>query len=702
MKKDVKEFEVRLDDSIEPIIFETGFKAKQTNASIWARQGDTIVLVTAVASKKSPEKIDFFPLTVNYVEKFYAVGKIPGGFIKRESRPSDRETLVSRLIDRPLRPLFPEGFRNETQVIATVVSSDSKHSPDILALNAASAALMISDIPFNGPVCGVRVGKKDGNLIINPSADTYDNLDMNIVLAGTKDAIVMVEAGMNNVSEEEVVEALEFGHEYIKKIVAVQEKMAAEIGKPKMEYKDFTVPDNIYQKVHSELAEKLKEAVLIPGKQEKYAAIDNVKEEYFTKLKEDLGDEFAELESAYKEAYGLVEKDVFRDITLNSGHRVDGRGYTEVRPIDIEINLLPKAHGSALFTRGETQALVTTTLGTKMDSQMLDDIEGEGSKRFMLHYNFPPFCVGEVGFLRAPGRREIGHGALAERALSFMIPDEKDFPYTIRIVSEILESNGSSSMATVCGGSLSLMDAGVPVKDAVAGIAMGLIYEKDKYVVLSDIMGIEDHLGDMDFKVAGTKDGITALQMDIKIEGLSRDILEKALAQAKEGRLHILSKMNEIIDTPRGELSPNAPRFEVMSIKPDKVGLVIGPGGKTIKAIIEETGVSIDIMDDGILNIFGSNKEAIEKAKEKIAALVQELEAGKTYKAKVKKIADFGAFVELIPGVEALLHVSEYALERTKNIGDHLKVGDLVEVKYLGKDEKGRLKISRKELLKGV
>lgn len=702
MKKEVKRYEVRLDDNLEPIIFETGFKAKQANASIWARQGDTIVLVTAVASKESPEKIDFFPLTVNYIEKFYAVGKIPGGFIKRENRPSDRETLISRLIDRPLRPLFPKGFRNETQIIATVVSSDSKHSPDILALNAASAALVISDIPFKCPVCAVRVGRKDGNLIINPSADTHDTLDMNIVLAGTKDAIVMVEAGMNSVSEEEVVEALEFGHEYIKKIVAVQEKMAFEIGKNKMEYRDFTVPEGIYQKFYTELAERIKDAVLIPGKQEKYAALDNLREEYFAKLRDCLGDEFAENELIFKEAYDLVEKNVFRDITLNSGQRVDGRGYKEIRPIDIEINLLPKAHGSALFTRGETQALVTTTLGTKMDSQLLDDIEGEGTKRFMLHYNFPPFCVGEVGVLRAPGRREIGHGALAERALSYVIPDEVTFPYTIRVVSEILESNGSSSMASVCGGSLSLMDAGVPIKDAVAGIAMGLIYEKDKYVILSDIMGIEDHLGDMDFKVAGTKDGITALQMDIKIEGLSRDILEKALAQAKEGRLYILSKMNEIIAKPRSELSPNAPRFEVMNINPDKVGLVIGPGGKTIKSIIEETGVSIDIMENGVLNIFSCNKDAIERAKEKIAAIVQELEAGKTYRAKVKRIADFGAFVELIPGAEALLHVSEYALERTKNIGDHLKVGDIVEVKYLGKDEKGRLKVSRKELLKGV
>jgi polyribonucleotide nucleotidyltransferase len=701
MKKEIKEYEVRLDENIEPIIFETGFKAKQTNASIWAKQGETVVLVTAVTSKNVPDKIDFFPLTVNYLEKFYAVGKIPGGFIKRENRPSDKETLISRLIDRPLRPLFPSGFRNETQVILTVVSSDSKHSPDILALNAASAALMISDIPFNGPIGAVRVGRIDGYLVVNPPADVYDKLELNIVVAGTKDAIVMVEAGMNNVTEQEAIEALEFGHSHIKKIVEVQEKMKSEIGKPKMEYKDFAVPEDILNKVREDLKDLLRRAVLTDGKQERYEAIDSVKTEYFQKLEEST-ENFAEVAHLYKEAYGEVEKEIFRDITLNTSKRVDGRGYADIRPIDIEVGLLPKAHGSALFTRGETQALVSTTLGTKMDSQILDDIEGESSKRFMLHYNFPPFCVGEVGFLRAPGRREIGHGALAERALSYMLPNENEFPYTIRVVSEVLESNGSSSMASVCGGSLSLMDAGVPMKSQVAGIAMGLIYEGDKYVILSDIMGIEDHLGDMDFKVAGTETGITALQMDIKIEGLSREILEKALNQAKEGRLHILSKMNEILAAPREELSANAPRFEVFNINPEKVGLLIGPGGKTIKSIIDETGVSIDIMDDGILNIFANNKASIDKAIEKIMAITQELVPGKAYKAKVKKIADFGAFVELIPGLEALLHVSQYSLERIDKISDYLKVGDEVEVKYLGKDEKGRIKISRKELLKGV
>lgn len=701
MDKNIKTFSVRLSEDTEPIIFETGWKAKQTNGSIWAKQGDTVVLVTAVFSKNAPENIDFFPLTVNYIEKFYAVGKFPGGFIKRENRPSDKETLISRLIDRPLRPFFPDGFRNETQVVATVVSSDGKNSPDILALNAASAALMISDIPFNGPIGAVRVGRIDGKLVINSSPDLVDSLDMNIAVAGTKDALVMVEAGMSNVSEEEVVEALEFGHDHIKKIVALQEEMRKEVGKPKAEYKDFSVPQEIFEGAYNELKDKITAAVMTPGKQDKYQAIDDVKIAFFEKMKQQLGDEFEKLKSVYKEAYGLVEKKIFRDITLNSKVRVDGRGYEEIRPIDIEVGVLPRAHGSALFTRGETQVLVSATLGTKMDSQVLDDINGESNKKFMLHYNFPPFCVGEVGFLKSPGRREIGHGALAERALSYVVPEESDFPYTLRVVSEVLESNGSSSMASVCGGSLCMMDAGVPVKSPVAGIAMGLIYEDGKYCVLSDIMGIEDHLGDMDFKVAGSAEGITALQMDIKVEGLSREILSQALSQAKKGRLHILAKMNEVISAPRKDMSPYAPRFEVLHVNPEKIGLIIGPGGKTIKSIIEEAKVAIDILDSGTVNIFGNDKKSIDKAVRKISALTQELVLGNTYNAEVKKITDFGAFVELIPGVEALLHVSQYSLERIDKISDHLKVGDFVDVKYIGKDERGRTKVSRKELLKG-
>ncbi|HCW93326.1 MAG TPA: polyribonucleotide nucleotidyltransferase, partial [Flexistipes sinusarabici] len=624
--------------------------------------------------------------------------KIPGGFFKREAKPSDRETLISRLIDRPLRPLFPDGFRNETQIVAMVVSSDQVCSSDILALNAASASLMISDIPFNGPVGAVRVGRINGELILNPDAGKLDELEMNITVAGTEDAIVMVEAGMDIVSEDEVIDALEFGHEGIKKIIAVQKQMRDDLGKEKISFSDFSTPEDLVEKVNSEIGDKLKKAVMIPGKQEKYDAIDEIKEEYLEKVKEELGEEdFADKSKLYKDAFSAVEKNVFRDVTLNSGQRVDGRKYDEIRPIDIETGLLPKAHGSALFTRGETQALVTTTLGTKMDSQMVDDIEGETSKRFMLHYNFPPYCVGEVGFMKPPGRREIGHGALAERALQYILPDEESFPYTMRVVSDILESNGSSSMASVCGGSLALMDAGVPVKDAVAGIAMGLIYEDGKFAVLTDIMGLEDHLGDMDFKVTGTKEGITALQMDIKIEGLSRDILKEALQQAKEGRLYILDKMNEQLPSPK-ELPDNAPRFERINVNPEKVGLIIGPSGKTIKGIIDETGVAIDILDGGILNIFATDKESIENAREKIEALVQELEVNKVYTGKVKKVMEYGAFVELLPGVEALLHVSQYSKERIKSIADYLKVGDEVKVKYQGKDERGRHKITRKDL----
>jgi polyribonucleotide nucleotidyltransferase len=700
MEKNVHTFDLKLSEDSEPIIFETGWKAKQANGSIWVKQGGTVVLVTAVSSSNSPDDIDFFPLTVNYIEKFYAIGRIPGGFIKRENRPSDRETLTSRLIDRPLRPSFPEGFRNDTQIIATVVSSDGIHKPDMLALNAASAALSISDIPFNGPVAAVRVGQLDGKLIINPNAEIEDELSMNIVVAGTDDAIVMVEAGMDNVSEEEVIEALQFAHDAIKKIVTLQLQMKDQLGKEKMDYKDFSVEKSLIDEAYEELREELEKAVQIPGKLEKYAAIDLAKEKYLNSIAEKLGeDEYKENEKLYKNIYSEVEKKVFRDITLNSGFRVDGRKYDEIRPIDIETSLLPMSHGSALFTRGETQALVIATLGTKQDSQMLDDIEGNANKTFMLHYNFPPFCVGETGFMRAPGRREIGHGSLAERALTRIIPDEEDFPYTVRVVSEVLESNGSSSMASVCGGCLALMDAGIPVKDSVAGIAMGLIYEDGKYQILSDIMGLEDHLGDMDFKVTGTRTGITALQMDIKIEGLSREILEKSLEQAKLGRLFILDKMNEALSEPRKELAATAPRFETLKVNPEKVGAIIGPGGKNIKALVEETGASIDILDGGIINIFAKDKDSIEATVERIKGMVQELEEGKVYKAKVKKVVEFGAFVELLPGLEALLHVSQYSKERIKSISDYLKEGDIVEVKYLGKDNRGRHNISRKVLL---
>ncbi|WP_277655851.1 polyribonucleotide nucleotidyltransferase [Seleniivibrio woodruffii] len=701
MDKNVQIFPIRLREDADEIIFETGWKAKQANGSIWVKQGGTIVLVTAVGQKKAAANQGFFPLTVNYFEKFYAAGKIPGGFFKREAKPSDKETLISRLIDRPLRPMFPDGFRNETQVIATVVSYDGVNSPDMLAMNAASAALMISDVPFNGPIAGVRVGRLDGQLLIDPPANRTDELDINIILAGTDDAIVMVEAGMNNVSEEDVVEALQFGHKHIRMLVAHQLEMVKALGKEKFAYETFAVPAEEIDEAMALIGEKIKAALVIPQKLEKYAAIDKLGEEFLVLMKEKVGEEvYKEKEGHYKNVYHEVEKKAFRDFTIDSKTRIDGRSYAEVRPIDIEHQLLPMAHGSALFTRGETQALVVATLGTKMDTQILDNIEGEGRKRFMLHYNFPPFCVGEVGFMRGPGRREIGHGALAERALSYILPHEDNFPYTMRIVSEVLESNGSSSMATVCGGCLSLMDAGVPIKAPVAGVAMGLIYEgKDRYAILSDIMGTEDHLGDMDFKVAGTKDGITALQMDIKIEGLSKELLETALDQAKAARLHILGKMVDVLPEPKEDLAPTAPRYLTMKINPEKIGMVIGPGGKMIKSIIEESGASIDIDDTGKINIFAVSKDAINIAQRRVNEIVAEVEDGAVYDATVKKIMEYGAFVELIPGIEALLHVSQYSNERINKIEDFLSVGDVVQVKVVGKDPNGRYKLSRKVLL---
>ncbi|MCD8553332.1 polyribonucleotide nucleotidyltransferase [Seleniivibrio sp.] len=701
MEKNIQTFPIRLREDADEIIFETGWKAKQANGSIWIKQGGTIVLVTAVGQKKAAANQGFFPLTVNYFEKFYAAGKIPGGFFKREAKPSDKETLISRLIDRPLRPMFPDGFRNETQVIATVVSYDGVNSPDMLAMNAASAALMISDIPFNGPIAGVKVGRLDGKLLIDPPADRVNDLDISITLAGTDDAIVMVEAGMNNVSEEEVVEALQFGHKHIRMLVAHQLEMVKALGKEKFAYESFAVPADDVNDAMAVIGDKIKAALVIPQKLEKYAAIDKLEEEFLELMKEKVGEEeYAAKEGHFKNIYHEVEKTAFRNFTIDSKTRIDGRSYTEVRPIDIEHALLPMTHGSALFTRGETQALVVATLGTKMDTQILDNIDGEGRKRFMLHYNFPPFCVGEVGFMRGPGRREIGHGALAERALSYVLPDEDDFPYTVRIVSEVLESNGSSSMATVCGGCLSLMDAGVPVKAPVAGVAMGLIYEgQDRYAVLSDIMGTEDHLGDMDFKVAGTKDGITALQMDIKIEGLSKELLETALEQAKAARLHILGKMIDVLPEPKEDLAPTAPRYLTIKINPEKIGMVIGPGGKMIKSIIEESGASIDIDDTGKINIFAVSKDAITIAQRRVNEIVAEVEEGAVYDAIVKKIMEYGAFVELIPGIEALLHVSQYSNERINKIEDYLSVGDSVQVKVVGKDPNGRYKLSRKVLL---
>lgn len=701
MDKQIRKYEISLPDNENPIIFETGWKAKQANGSIWISQGGTVVLVTAVAGKAPESYQDFFPLTVNYTEKMYSIGKIPGGYVKRETKPTDKETLTSRLIDRPLRPLFADGFRNETQVVATVLSADGVCLPDILALNAASAALMISDIPFNIAVGGVRVGKLNGNLVVNPPLAAFGDLTMNIVVAGTKDAIAMVEAGMNGATEEEVVEALEFAHDQIKKLVEIQEKMAAEIGKPKMEYADFSLPKDLVKEASDKFAGAFREAFSMQGKLELYSAIDKVKKDYMTFAEEKIGsDKFASQKGMYKDIAGEVEKFVFRDTLVKTHKRVDGRRLDEIRPIDIECGVLPKAHGSAIFTRGETQALVVVTLGSKMDSQMIESIEGNMNKTFMLQYNFPPYSVGEVGRMGAPGRREIGHGALAERSLSTIIPSGEDFPYTIRIVSDILESNGSSSMASVCGGTLAMMDAGLQIKAPVAGIAMGLVMQDDgQYAVLTDIMGLEDHLGDMDFKVSGTSSGITALQMDIKIKGLSKEVLTKALSQAKDGRLFILGKIAEALPEPRKELAPNAPRVFAMKINPEKTGALIGPQGKNVKAIVEATGATVDILDGGVVNIFGKDKETIEAAINMIEASVAEAVEGKTYKATVKKVMEYGAFVEILPGLEGLLHVSQYSHERIQNIADYVKIGDKIDVQYMGKDRNGRMDLSRKALL---
>ena len=698
MEKNIIRKEVYLNGSDEPIIFETGWKAKKANGSVWVSQGGTVVLVTAVMSRNVPEYVDFFPLTVNYVEKFYAVGKIPGGFIKREGKSSEKETLVSRLIDRPLRPLFPDGFRNETQIVATVLSSDPEFPSDILAINGASLALMISDIPFNGPIGAVRVAKIDNKLVINPSQVDMDNATMNIVVAGTKEAIVMVEAGLNNVKEEEVLEALTYAHKAIKGLTSEQIIYSDQFGKEKYEYVSLKVKDDLVSEIEARVGPKIKDALTIADRNERYNAIESVKESFLEEIKK--AKEEIDNKAIYLEAFAVVEKQIFRRFIVDNNKRVDERNFDEIRPIDIEVGILPKTHGSALFTRGETQSLATVTLGTKTDVQLIDDMDGMSSKRFILHYNFPPFSVGEVGFLRGPGRREIGHGALAERSLEYILPDEDNFPYTIRVVSEILESNGSSSMATVCGGCLSLMDAGVPVKDIVAGIAMGLIYESNKYIVLTDIMGIEDHLGDMDFKVAGTETGITALQMDIKIEGLSENILKEALEKAKIARLFVLKKMKEGLAQPRDTLSPNAPRYETIKINPEKIGLLIGPGGKMIKSIIEETKATIDILEDGLVNIFAKDKETIERAKELINAATQELVEDNVYKAKVKKIVDYGMFVEIMPiGVEGLVHISQLDKDRVEKVSDLFKEGDILEVKYMGKDSQGRIKLSRKILL---
>lgn len=677
-----------------PITIEIGKMARQAHGSCTVRYGDTVVLVTACRNETASPGIDFMPLTVNYMEMTYAAGKIPGGFFKREGRPSEKEVLGSRLIDRPLRPLFPDGYHNETQVIATVLSVDTEHESELAAMIGASIALGISDIPFGGPIAGARIGYINGELVCNPSLKQQKESDLDLLVAAKEGSIIMVEAGAKFASEELLIEALAFAQRQMQPVLDLQNRIAAEIGKPKMVLPEAQADAALVGKVEALATDKLKAALRMPVKQDRYSAIGSLKKEVVAALAE----EFSGREKEIEGVYGDLKYRLMREMVVRDKVRVDGRGPRDIRGITCDVGLLPRTHGSALFTRGETQAMVVTTLGTSEDEQKIDALSGWEYKTFMLHYNFPPFSVGEVKILRGPGRREIGHGALAERAVSKVLPKE-DFPYTIRVVSDILESNGSSSMATVCGASLSLMDAGVPTKGHVAGIAMGLIKEGDDVVILSDILGDEDHLGDMDFKVAGTADGVTALQMDIKIGGVTAELMKDALYQAKEGRLHILGKMNEGITTPRGELSVYAPRITTIYVKQEKIKDVIGPGGKNIKGIILATGCKIDIDDTGKVNIASADGEAAERAIEMVRQLTAEPEIGKLYKGKVKKIMDFGAFVEIFPGTEGLVHISQLAPERVKNVRDILKEGDEVLVKCLEIDKDGKIRLSRKEAL---
>jgi len=674
---------------------ETGKYAKQANGSVMVRYGDTMVLVTAVAASEAKEGLDYFPLQVEYREKTSAAGKFPGGYIKREGRPTEKEILSSRLCDRPIRPLFPPSFTNETQVVAMVMSYDGENDPDVLAACGASAALAISDIPFDGPMAEVRIGRIGGELIVNPTHEQIKLGDIELVVAGTADSIMMVEGESKEVSEQELLDALKFAQQEIKKIVDLQNQLRAEAGKTKWLVAEKTVDANLKKDVYDLAEAKYKEIVYsILAKEERSAKNKELSES----VKKALAEKYLEQEKVIGEILHDMEKDLMRERILKEGIRLDGRNTTQVRPITIELGNLPRTHGSALFTRGETQSLTNVTLGTKDDEQTVDGLLAEYTKKFYLQYNFPPFSVGEVGRMSGVGRREIGHGNLAERSLRQVLPADDVFPYTVRIISDILESNGSSSMATVCAGSLAMMDAGVPVTKAVSGIAMGLVKEGNDYAVLSDILGNEDHLGDMDFKVAGTSDGITGFQMDIKIQGISFEIMEKALHQAKEGRMHILGKMNEAISKPNESLSPYAPRLITMNVATDQIGLIIGPGGKTIQGMQRLFGVDINIEDDGTINIASPNKENAQQAKEYIKKLTATPEVGEVYDGVVTKIADFGAFVEILPGKEGLLHISEIDNKRVNKVSDYLKVGDKITVKLL-KVEGGKFSLSRRKLL---
>jgi polyribonucleotide nucleotidyltransferase len=675
---------------------EMGKIAKQADGAAFVSYGDTVVMVTACAAKVAREGQDFFPLTVDYRENTYAAGKIPGGFFKREGRPTEKEILTSRLIDRPLRPLFPEGFSNETQVIALVLSADKENDPDIMSITGASAAAYCSPIPFYNPIGAVRIGYMNNQFVINPPISKLKESTLNLTVAGTEDAIVMVEAGANEVSEEMMVEALDLAHGIIQKLIGLQKELYEKIQPVKREFVKPVLDATEVARIEKEFSTKISEAMHIQGKLESYAQLDKVAEEIVNSVPEEEGERRAQA----KKIYHYVMEKVFREEMLAQRRRPDGRQFNEIRAISAEVSFLPRTHGSALFTRGETQALVTATLGTADDEQRMDTLEGESFKRFMLHYNFPPFSVGEVKFMRGPGRREIGHGALAERSLAPIMPTEESFPYTVRVVSDIMESNGSSSMATVCGAVLALMDAGVPIKAPAAGVAMGLVKEGDRYAILSDIAGAEDHYGDMDFKVVGTEKGITGLQMDIKMCGIDKKLMAEALAQAREGRLFILGRMAECLQNSRQEISPYAPRIITIQIPKDKIGGVIGTGGKVIRGIIEQTGVKIDIEDDGKVNIASTDTDSAQRAIRMIEDLVMEAEVGKTYLGTVTRLVDFGAFVEIFPGTEGLLHISEVADFRVEDINSELKLGDQIPVKVISIEPPNKIRLSRKAVLR--
>ncbi len=694
MKEDRRMHRIEREFHGRPLIIETGRMAKQADASVYVQFGETAVLVAATAERK-PTHLPFFPLTVEYREKTYAAGKFPGGFIKRETRPGEKEIVSARQIDRPLRPLFPEDYRNETQVACFIISADQENDADVIGLLGASAALSISPIPWGGPVAGVRVGRMDGEWLVNPTFADLEMCDMEIVVAGSKDAIVMVEGACLEISEEEFLEAMSVGHDAIRELIDLQEELIGLVGGvEKFEYESQAPDSEVAERVKAAATDGISDALRIADKEERGRTLSALR----TEVKEALAEEFPDAHNDIGNVFRKIEKQVMRQRILDDGERIDGRGVNDIRDIDCDVSILPRTHGSALFTRGQTQALVVTTLGTVRDEQRMDSLDTaeETTKSFMLHYNFPGFATGEVRMFRGTSRREIGHGQLAERALQPLLPAYEEFPYTIRVVSEVLESNGSSSMASVCGGSLALMDAGVPMRAPCAGIAMGLIKEGDQVAILTDILGVEDALGDMDFKIAGTADGITSVQMDIKAEGLSADTMSEALERAREARLHILEKMNASLSTAREEMSEWAPRIITVKINPEKIGEIIGPKGKTIRMIQDETGASINVEDDGTVTVSSVSGEGGQRAKEMIEAIVEEPEVGRVYRGVVKNTTTFGAFVEIIPGVEGLCHISELEEGRTENTEDVVKPGDEVKVKLLAVDERGRLKLSRR------